>query len=136
MNTAQTCQAAINVVYSTNFYDIFSSLEKVVYQKLLSSLMSEALAGTVYLSTTSFYPPWWPRLLSILKRWLGCFSSMFFVASILSIGTTTANSVESDLGCISRVHFENVTLTPKKYANTITSSIAVTQTVKTFHKMQ
>ena len=48
-----------------------------------------------------------------------------------AIGTASANSLESDLGCTSRVYFDNVTL----HANTITSLIAVKQTVITFHKM-
>ena len=32
----------------------------------------------------------------------------------LAIGTTSANFVESDLGCTSRVYFDNVTLTSQK----------------------
>ena len=35
----------------------------------------------------------------------------FFLHIRLSIGTAFANSVESDLGCTSRVYFDNVTLT-------------------------
>ena len=38
----------------------------------------------------------------------------------LSIGTASANSVESDLGCTSRIYFDNVTLTlhkPRQHNN-------------------
>ena len=34
-----------------------------------------------------------------------------FCYAILTIGTASANSVESDLGCTSRIYFDNVTLT-------------------------
>ena len=54
----------------------------------------------------------WPKLSwattesQTLKK---CFSS--FAPAIAQIGTTSANSIESDLGCASRVFFDNVTLT-------------------------
>ena len=47
------------------------------------------------------------------------------------IGTASASSLESDLGCTSRVYFDNMKLT----SYTITSSIAAKQMVTTFHKM-
>ena len=47
---------------------------------------------------------------------------------LLSIGTASASSVESDLGCTSRIYFDNVTLA--LHNNTITSVIAAKQTVK------
>ena len=51
------------------------------------------------------------------------------------IGTASADSVESDLGCTLNVYFENVTLTlhnvsiHKNHTNIITSVIAAKQTV-------
>ena len=44
------------------------------------------------------------------------------------IGTASINSMESDLGCKSRVYFDNVTLTPQKPCQTL----AAKQTVTTF----
>ena len=35
----------------------------------------------------------------------------FILLTINTIGTASANSVESDLGCKSRIYFDNVTLT-------------------------
>ena len=51
------------------------------------------------------------------------------------IGTFSANSLESDLGCTLGFNFDKVTLTSQKFsnhANTV-SVIAVKQTVTTFH---
>ena len=51
-----------------------------------------------------------------------------------AIGTASANSVESDLGYTSRVHFDNARRwRHKNHVNTITSVIAAKQTVTTFH---
>ena len=54
------------------------------------------------------------------------------------IGTVSAKSVESDLGCASRVYFDkfNVTLTSQKtYQHNDKCVIAEKQTVTSFHKM-
>ena len=51
------------------------------------------------------------------------------------LGTASANSMESDLGCTSSIYFNNVTLTlhnvtltSQNHANTMTSAIAAEQT--------
>ena len=36
------------------------------------------------------------------------------ISGKMPIGTVSANSVDSDLGCTSRVYFDNVTLTSNK----------------------
>ena len=54
---------------------------------------------------------------------------------LLPIGTTSANSMESDIGYTLRVYFDNVTLTSQKPCQYNTSLIAVKQTITTFHKM-
>ena len=50
---------------------------------------------------------------------------------ISAIVTVSANSVDSDLGCTSKIYFDNVTLTlrHRNHANTITSVITAKQTI-------
>ena len=42
------------------------------------------------------------------------FAGIVSLTRFLLIGTASANSVESDLGCTSRIYFDNVTLTYQK----------------------
>ena len=56
------------------------------------------------------------------------------LAGILPIGTASANYMESDLGCTSRVYFDNAMLASQKpIPNTITSLIAAKKMLTTFH---
>ena len=55
---------------------------------------------------------------------------------VLTSGTASTNSMESDLGCTSRIYFDNVTLTlhnvtltSQNHDNTIPSVIVAKQTV-------
>ena len=61
---------------------------------------------------------------------------LYYLINEIGTTCTSANSVESDLGCTSRIYFDNVTLTlynmtlpSQNHAKTITSVIAAKQMV-------
>ena len=72
----------------------------------------------------------------MVEYYLGMCSNLVIVDRHQAIGTASANSVESDLGCTSNVYFNNMSLTsqdPCKHNNKF--EIAVKQTVTTFVEM-
>ena len=85
-----------------------------VHPSVITSLSCQLLEwfSTVILQYWSKY--WYQGVWFRIVYGLIVFTFIKFSACILAIGTALANSVESDLGCTSRVYYDNVALSSHK----------------------